>query len=153
VEARRSYPSGDLTSHIVGYVGSISEEEYASLRPRGYILSDQVGKTGIEADYEDVLRGKPGEELAEVDASGRQLDVLDARAAQPGQSVFLTIDLELQRKVTEALREYRPSDSHGGDGRTRRDPGDGLPAFDNNLFRAMNSKNWTLPQPAAAGQS
>ena len=146
VEARRSYPSGDLTSHIVGYVGSISEEEYASLRPRGYILSDQVGKTGIEADYEDVLRGKPGEELAEVDASGRQLDVLDARAAQPGQSVFLTIDLELQRKATEALREYMGSsdnatavvmDVHSGEILAMVS----LPGYDNNLFsRAISQQ-------------
>jgi penicillin-binding protein 2 len=145
VEARRRYPSGDLTSHIVGYVGRISQEEYASLRPRGYILNDQVGKTGIEDDYEDVLRGKPGEELAEVDASGRQLDVLDARAAQPGQSVFLTIDLELQRKVTEALRDYMGSsdnatavvmDVHSGEILAMVS----LPAFDNNLFSSAISQ-------------
>jgi penicillin-binding protein 2 len=139
VEARRSYPSGDLTSDIVGYVGSISEEEYASLRPRGYILSDQVGKAGIEADYESVLRGKPGQELAEVDASGRQLDVVDARAAQPGQSVFLTIDLELQRQATEALREYMGTsdnatavvmDVHSGEILAMVS----LPSYDNNIF-------------------
>lgn len=139
VEARRLYPSGDLTSHIVGYVGRVSEEEYASLRPRGYILNDQVGKTGIEADYENALRGKPGKELAEVDASGRQLDVLDARAAQPGQSVYLTLDLELQRQATEALRHYMGSsdnataivmDVHSGDILAMVS----LPGFDNNLF-------------------
>ena len=146
VEARRSYPSGDLTSLIVGYVGRISEEEYASLRPRGYILNDQVGKTGIEADYEDVLRGKPGKELAEVDATGRQLDVLDARAAQPGQSVYLTLDLELQRKATEALRQYMGSsenatavvmDVHSGEILAMVS----LPSFDNNLFsRAISQQ-------------
>jgi len=146
VEARRSYPSGDLTSLIVGYVGRISEEEYASLRPRGYILNDQVGKTGIEADYEDFLRGKPGKELAEVDATGRQLDVLDARAAQPGQSVYLTLDLELQRKATEALRQYMGSsenatavvmDVHSGEILAMVS----LPSFDNNLFsRAISQQ-------------
>jgi len=146
VEARRSYPSADLTSHIVGYVGRISEEEYASLRPRGYILNDQVGKTGIEDDYESVLRGKAGKELAEVDATGRQLDVLDARAAQPGQSVYLTIDLELQRKATEALRQYMGSsenatavvmDVHSGEILAMVS----LPSFDNNLFsRAISQQ-------------
>jgi penicillin-binding protein 2 len=145
VEARRRYPSADLTAHIVGYVGRISEDEYASLRPRGYILNDQVGKTGIEADYEAALRGKPGEELAEVDASGRQLEVLDARAAQPGQSVYLTIDLELQRKATEALREYMGSsdnatavvmDVHSGEILAMVS----LPAFDNNLFSSAMSQ-------------
>jgi len=146
VEARRLYTSGDLTADIVGYVGRISEDEYASLRPRGYILNDQVGKMGIEADYEDVLRGKPGKELAEVDATGRQLDVLDAQAARPGQSVYLTIDLELQREATEALREYMGSsenatavvmDVHTGDVLAMVS----LPAFDNNLFsRAISQQ-------------
>jgi len=145
VEARRRYPSGDLTSHIVGYVGRISEEEYASLRPRGYILNDQVGKTGIEDDYEDVLRGKPGEELAEVDASGRQLDVLDARAAQPGQSVFLTIDLELQRKATEALQVFMGSSDNATAVVMDVKSGEilamvSLPAFDNNLFSSTISQ-------------
>ncbi len=139
VEARRSYPSGDLTSQIVGYVGSISEEEYASLRPRGYILNDQVGKTGVEATCEDVLRGKPGQDLVEVDASGRQLDVLDTRAAQSGESVFLTIDLGLQREVTDALRQYMGTsdsatavvmDVHSGEILSMVS----LPTFDNNLF-------------------
>jgi penicillin-binding protein 2 len=145
VEARRQYPSADLTSHLVGYVGRISEDEYASLQPRGYILNDQVGKTGIEADYEPALRGKPGEELAEVDASGRQLEVLDAKAAQPGQSVYLTIDLELQREATEALRDYMGSsenatavvmDVHSGEILAMVS----LPGFDNNLFSSAISQ-------------
>jgi penicillin-binding protein 2 len=145
VEARRRYPSADLTSHIVGYVGRISEEEYASLRPRGYILNDQVGKTGIEDDYEDVLRGKPGEELAEVDASGRQLDVLDARAAQPGQSVFLTIDLELQRQAADALRAFMGSSDNATAVVMDVKSGEilamvSLPAFDNNLFSSAISQ-------------
>jgi penicillin-binding protein 2 len=146
VEARRSYPSGELASDVVGYVGRVSEEEYASLQPRGYILNDQVGKTGVELTYEDVLRGKPGKELAEIDASGRQLDVLDARAAQSGQSVVLTIDLELQRKVTDALREFMATsdnatavvmDVHSGEILAMVS----LPAFDNNLFsRAISQQ-------------
>jgi penicillin-binding protein 2 len=145
VEARRRYPSADLTSHIVGYVGRISEEEYASLRPRGYIFNDQVGKTGIEADYEDILRGRPGEELAEVDASGRQLDVLDARAAQPGQSVFLTIDLELQRQAADALRAFMGSSDNATAVVMDVKSGEilamvSLPAFDNNLFSSAISQ-------------
>jgi len=146
VEARRRYPSGELTSDVVGYVGRISEEEYASLRPRGYILNDQVGKMGVELAYEDVLRGKSGKELAEVDASGRQLDVLDTRAAQSGQSVVLTIDLELQQKVTDALREFMGTsdnatavvmDVHSGEILSMVS----LPAFDNNLFsRAISQQ-------------
>lgn len=155
VEARRSYPTGELTADVVGYVGRISEEEYASLQPRGYILNDQVGKTGVELTYEDVLRGKPGKELAEVDASGRQMDVLDTQAAQSGQSVFLTIDLELQRKVTDVLREYMGMsdnatavvmDVHSGEILSMVS----LPGFDNNLFsRAISQQelDTLLSQP------
>ncbi|KPK21608.1 MAG: hypothetical protein AMJ76_02210, partial [Dehalococcoidia bacterium SM23_28_1] len=106
VEARRNYLSGDLTAHILGYVGRISAEEYAASKDEGYIFNDQLGKAGIELVYEGILRGKPGTKLIEVDAGGRQQDVLDSRASQPGQSVVLTIDVDLQQKTTDILREF-----------------------------------------------
>ncbi len=139
VDARRNYLSGELTAHILGYVGGISAEEYAAKRDKGYILNDQLGKTGIEFVYEDILRGKAGKELAEVDASGRQQDVLDSRASQPGQNVVLTIDLELQRKTADILREFMGTSDNAAavvmDVRT----GEilsmvSLPTYDNNLF-------------------
>jgi penicillin-binding protein 2 len=139
VEARRNYLSGDLTSHILGYVGRISAEEYAARKDKGYVLNDQLGKTGIELAYEDILRGKPGKELAEVDASGRQQDVLDSRASQPGQNVVLTIDLALQQKTTDILREFMGTsdsaaavvmDVHTGEILAMVS----LPTYDNNLF-------------------
>jgi penicillin-binding protein 2 len=139
VDARRNYLSGELTAHILGYVGGISAEEYAAKRDKGYILNDQLGKTGIEFVYEDILRGKAGKELAEVDASGRQQDVLDSRASQPGQNVVLTIDLELQRKTADILREFMGTsdnaaavvmDVHTGEILSMVS----LPTYDNNLF-------------------
>jgi penicillin-binding protein 2 len=139
VDARRNYLSGELTAHILGYVGGISAEEYAAKRDKGYILNDQLGKTGIEFVYEDILRGKAGKELAEVDASGRQQDVLDSRASQPGQNVVLTIDLQLQRKTADILREFMGTsdnaaavvmDVHTGEILSMAS----LPTYDNNLF-------------------
>jgi len=139
VEARRNYLSGDLTAHILGYVGRISAEEYAAQKDEGYIFNDQLGKTGIELVYEDILRGKPGKKLVEVDASGRQQDVLDSRASQPGQNVVLTIDLELQRTTADVLRQFRGASDNAAavvmDVRT----GEvlamvSLPTYDNNLF-------------------
>jgi penicillin-binding protein 2 len=139
VDARRNYLSGELTSHILGYVGGISAEEYAAKRDKGYILNDQLGKMGIELGYEDILRGKAGKELAEVDASGRQQDVLDSRASQPGQNVVLTIDLQLQRKTADILREFMGTsdnaaavvmDVHTGEILSMAS----LPTYDNNLF-------------------
>lgn len=139
VEARRNYLSGDLTAHILGYVGRISAEEYAASKDEGYILNDQLGKTGIELVYEDILRGKPGTKLIEVDASGRQQDVLDSRASQPGQNVVLTIDTELQQRTADILREFMGASDNAAavvmDVRT----GEvlamvSLPTYDNNLF-------------------
>jgi penicillin-binding protein 2 len=139
VEARRNYLEGELLSHVLGYVGPISAEEYVSLHGDGYILNDRLGKTGIELTYENVLRGEPGKKLVEVDASGRHLEELDSQATLAGQSVVLTIDLELQRRTAEALRDLMgDSDTAAAvvmDVRT----GEilamvSLPTFDNNLF-------------------
>jgi len=139
VEARRNYLSGDLTAHILGYVGRISAEEYAASRDEGYVFNDQLGKTGMELIYEDTLRGKPGKKLVEVNASGRQQDVLDSRASQPGQNVVLTIDLELQQRTADVLREFMGAsdnaaavvmDVHTGEVLAMVS----LPTYDNNLF-------------------
>jgi len=139
VEARRNYLSGDLTAHILGYVGRISAEEYAALKDEGYIFDDQLGKTGIERVYEDNLRGRPGEKLMEVDASGRQQDVLDSQASQPGQSVVLTIDVELQRKTVDVLREFMGTSDNAAAAVMDVHTGEilamvSLPSYDNNLF-------------------
>jgi penicillin-binding protein 2 len=139
VEARRNYLAGDLTSDLLGYVGPISAEEYAAKKDKGYILNDQLGKMGIELAYEDILRGKPGKELAEVDASGRQQDVLDSRASQPGQNVVLTIDLKLQQKTTDILREFMGTSDNAAAVVMDVHTGEilamvSLPAYDNNLF-------------------
>jgi len=139
IEARRNYLDGELTSHILGYVGPISAEEYADLKGDGYIFNDHLGKTGIELVYEDILRGEPGKKLAEVDASGREQDVLDSRASEPGQNVVLTIDLELQQKTAEVLGQFMGTsdtaaavvmDVHTGEILSMVS----LPTYDNNLF-------------------
>lgn len=139
VEARRNYLSGELTAHILGYVGRISAEEYPALKDEGYVFNDQLGKTGIELAYEDILRGKPGEELAEVDASGRQQEVLDSRASQSGQNVVLTIDLELQQKTADILREFMGASDNAAAVVMDVHTGEilamvSLPTYDNNLF-------------------
>jgi penicillin-binding protein 2 len=139
VEARRNYLSGDLTAHILGYVGRISAEEYTASKDEGYILNDQLGKTGIEFVYEDILRGKPGKKLVEVDASGHQQDVLDSRPSQPGQNVVLTIDLELQRKTADILRQFVGASDSAAAAVMDVHTGEvlamvSLPTYDNNLF-------------------
>ncbi len=108
VRTVRDYVGGPALAHVVGYTGPISAEELASLSNLGYHLHDWVGKTGVEATYEAILRGTPGRLLVEVDASGRQRRVLAERPGQDGSSLLLTIDLDLQQRLFEALSAQVP---------------------------------------------
>lgn len=103
----RRYEHGRLLGHILGYVGAITEEEYEDLSGARYLYSDQIGRTGVEAAYERQLRGTAGRELVEVDAVGNVLRTLNSRSSQPGLSVVLTIDIELQQRVEDILLEHQ----------------------------------------------
>ena len=105
VESKRDYVTGPLTSLILGYVGPISKEEYAELKDEGYHLNDRLGKTGVEYTYERVLRGTPGYDIVEVDAAGRPIETVQSVEPRPGGNLVLSLDLDLQRQVTEILRE------------------------------------------------
>ena len=87
VEPSREYLTGDLLSHVMGYVGPISADEYAEMKSKGYLLQDYIGQSGVEYTYEDALRGKPGKKLIEVDALGRELKVLSERRPIDGSSI------------------------------------------------------------------
>ncbi len=96
----RIYPLVETAAHIVGYVGSPNDEDLE--RPE-IGINDQVGKFGIEASYDRLLRGTPGQITYRVNAKGQILGVLEERPPQPGGSVITTIDLELQRFVEDTL--------------------------------------------------
>lgn len=105
VEERRTYEYGPLVSQLLGYTGPVSAEELTRLAERGYLLDDFVGKTGVEATFEAELRGSYGVEQVELDATGqliRRLAVLDEPVT--GNSLEMTIDVEIQRRAEEALR-------------------------------------------------
>ncbi len=99
---KRTYPAGGLGVHVTGYVGEITEEELREKRPQGYSAGEQVGKTGVEANYDRWLRGSMGEEAVEVDAKGRRLHLLARREPLRGKDLHLTLDLGAQ-KVAENL--------------------------------------------------
>jgi penicillin-binding protein 2 len=103
----RDYPYGDLGSHVIGYVGEISAGEYARLRRLGYTENDVVGKDGLEAQYDGYLRGQPGGERIEVDASGQVVRGAEfpQKPAIPGDALVTSIDWRLQRIVEEALMQ------------------------------------------------
>lgn len=139
VDPARTYLTGDLLSHVMGYIGPISAEEYAQMAGEGYGYQDYIGKSGVEAGYEDILRGKSGKKLIEVDAAGRELRTISERPPIDGTNVVLSIDLGLQQQVTDILKQYGAASLNAVaavmDVRTGELLADvSLPSYDNNIF-------------------
>ncbi|MEG1448519.1 MAG: penicillin-binding transpeptidase domain-containing protein [Oscillospiraceae bacterium] len=103
---KRSYPNGDTAPHIIGQVGPIYENERdIYTKEKGYNLNDIVGKSGIEKTMESVLRGKDGKKQIVLDSKGAVTEILENEAAQPGNTVVLTIDAKMQQIATQALEK------------------------------------------------
>lgn len=104
-EASRYYPQGDLASHVIGYIGEATEEDMAD-NP-DYPIGMLVGQMGVERMANNKLRGIWGSRLIEVNAKGEELRELGVREATSGESLQLTIDLELQKTAEKALDQRR----------------------------------------------
>ncbi len=120
----RDYPTGGLTSHIIGYMGPIPPERADAYEADGYVLDrDRIGYDGIEFYFQDLLAGRPGLQVIERDVAGETIRAIgESRPAQPGYSLRLTIDVELQRaaqesliQMIELLKEQRPDNPIGYD--------------------------------------
>jgi len=155
LEPIRDYPSGALTSHMIGYMGHIPEDQLPAYEEKGYLQNEQVGLAGLETSFEDALRGKPGRQTIEVDVNGRRVRTVgELDPAQPGHNLVLSLDLDLQRAATEALQEAL--DKSGGFTKATQgvvvamDPRSGkilalvsLPSYDNNLFaKGITTEAW-----------
>jgi penicillin-binding protein 2 len=104
VASVREYPTGPLTSQIIGYLGPIGPDEEKELRELGYDPAfDRIGYAGIEAFFEDDMAGQRGTETWVVDVAGQQLQLVDEKKREPGYTVQLTIDVELQKAAQEAI--------------------------------------------------
>lgn len=99
----RLYPNGTLASHLLGYLGEISDDELELDQYRSYNPGDYVGKSGIERSWERYLHGADGGRQIEVDARGRFLRTISETSPTVGNSVVLTIDMNLQRRAEEAF--------------------------------------------------
>ncbi|OGL65523.1 penicillin-binding protein 2 [Candidatus Uhrbacteria bacterium RIFCSPLOWO2_01_FULL_47_24] len=137
----RQYTGGDSFSHILGYLGKIDESQKNNYMARGYSLNAQIGKSGIEAAFEDVLSGVDGRKYVEVDAKGQIQKVVALKDASPGTTVKLTIDAELQQKATDILAAALKGLHKTRGAVVIMNPASGdilalvsLPAFDNNIF-------------------
>ncbi|MBQ2942077.1 MAG: hypothetical protein IJD97_07575 [Clostridia bacterium] len=101
----REYPNGNLGAHILGRTGLISESEYSGLKAEGYGMNDYIGKEGLEKYLEAELRGENGRMVAEQDEDGHYVALTEAVSAKSGNSVYLTIDLDVQKAAEKALKD------------------------------------------------
>lgn len=99
----RHYLQGAACAHLVGYVGKMRENEYPELKKYGYQVSDLIGRSGLEKEYDQVLRGKPGGMQLEVDSGGSIVKVMSYRPPVRGSDLYTTIDLSLQKLVAELM--------------------------------------------------
>lgn len=104
----RSYATTSMPtlSHVLGFTGSIPPEDVSALATQGYRRFDSIGRQGIEAQYESLLRGTPGVEVVEVDAEGLAIRTLKKTDAVQGENISLTIDAEFTKAIETILDSH-----------------------------------------------
>ena len=152
VESVRDYPYGTLVSQVLGYLLPIPEESEEAYREEGYDpATDRVGTAGIEATYEDALKGEKGRQVVEEDVLGRVRRVVEERAAPiPGENVHLTLDVGLQQVAEDALRAGMGEAVSPRGVAIAMNPQTGeilamvsLPTYDNNIFvQGVSLTDW-----------
>ncbi|MFW6221555.1 MAG: penicillin-binding protein 2 [Fibrobacterota bacterium] len=148
-EARREYTLGPDAFHVLGYMSEIPDEQFDSLKKKGYLYGDLIGKSGLEREYENVFKGKNGHEYIEVNAYGKSLGPIKSMPrAEPtaGNDVYLTLDMQLQQAAAKAF----PDSLKGAI--VALDPRNGEvlimysnPSIDPNIFSmatSVRTKNW-----------
>jgi penicillin-binding protein 2 len=149
IQARlfRQYPLGETASHVIGYIGRISQKDAEKIDDSddaaNYAGTEYIGKEGLEKSYEKYLHGTTGYEEVEVSAGGRAVRTLSRTPATPGNNLVLSVDIELQKIVEDAFGERR-----GALVAIEPATGDVLayvskPTFDPNLFvEGIDPQSW-----------
>ena len=143
----RDYPLGQVGSHMLGYIGRISQRDLERIEklgdPAAYAGTDHMGKLGIEQSYESELHGTTGYEEVEITAGGRAVRTLKRTPSLPGNNLTLSVDIDLQKVVEQAFGDRR-----GALIAIEPKTGDvlafvSMPNFDPNLFvDGIDPKNW-----------
>jgi penicillin-binding protein 2 len=102
-EQRRLYPRDGFAAHLIGYVGEISEDDLNKSKYAFYQPGDVVGKSGVEATYDSLLRGVDGSRDVIVNSHGKEIGRLGQTLATPGKDLKLTIDLDVQMAAERAM--------------------------------------------------
>ena len=143
----RSYPYGELASHVIGYIGRINQTEKEAIEqgddPANYRGTEYIGKLGVEQSYEHQLHGITGMQQVETSAGGRAVRRLSSKPATPGDTVVLSLDIKLQHLVEQMYGERRGAF-------VALDPRSGevlafvsKPTFDPNMFvDGIDVENW-----------
>ena len=145
----RTYPYGELASHVIGYIGRINQaekkamEDWPEEEQTNYRGTDYIGKLGVEQSFEAQLHGVTGVDSVETSAGGRPTRKLASSPSSPGNTVMLSIDIKLQKMVEDLFGERRGA-------LVALDPKTGeilafvsKPTFDPNLFvEGIDSESW-----------
>ncbi len=143
----RTYPMGETGAHVVGYIGRINQKEKERIEDSdeapNYRGTDYIGKLGVESSYESVLHGTTGVEQMETSAGGYAVRRLASHPSTPGDSVRLSIDIQLQKLIEEMYGERRGA-------LVAIDPSNGeilafvsKPTYDPNLFvEGIDHETW-----------
>ncbi|MCL1887133.1 MAG: penicillin-binding protein 2 [Betaproteobacteria bacterium] len=148
IQARlfRQYPMGSVASHVIGYIGRMSQKDIDNLTEEdeaNYRGTNYIGKEGVEKSHERELHGITGYEEMEVSAGGRAMRMLSSSAPVPGNNLYLSIDIELQKIVEDAFGNRR-----GALVAIQPETGEILayvskPTFDPNLFvEGIDQQSW-----------
>ncbi len=143
VKPRRHYLERQTASHLIGYLGEINTDELNSGEYPGYKVGDYIGKFGVEKIFEPFLQGKRGGRQVEVNVMGQVVRILKTVDAQPGENIYLTIDLSVQKKA-EALLEGKAGAVAAMDPQTGQILAlASAPSFDQNIFvDGMSHEQW-----------
>jgi len=136
----RDYKDGSVFAHIIGYTGQINAQDLRE-KPGLYSVLDYIGKDGVEKSYEDVLRRNPGELKIVRDARGYIISKEVSSLPEPGDSLVLWLDADLQRKIDQELKKILENVGAQKAAAVALDPKTGgvlalvsIPGFDNNIF-------------------
>lgn len=136
----RTYTGHESLSHVLGYLGELSYDEWKEREQQGYYFGDVVGRSGLEQWYETTLRGQDEQTYIEIDVRGNESRVVSQEVLTPGNNIVLSIDAKLQEKLAESLTRHAQYTSGRG-AAVAVNPTNGeilalvsVPTYDNNIF-------------------
>ncbi len=139
----RSYPYGEATSHMIGYMQKVTAEDLEKHKGEGYDENSYIGRSGIESAYEKDLKGKDGVAIYIVDAEGERIKTLANQEKENGKDITLTIDITLQNNLYKSFEKDKSAS-------VAMNPENGevlalvsTPTFDSNDFiLGMSTSKW-----------